>query len=76
MCPLSAPSHAQICAAAVSRAYSCLSDPNQRAHYDRYGREESQMSRRGPGAAANPQGFDPDELFNMFFGSGFQGGAG
>ena len=38
------------------------------------------MSRRGGGGggtAANgfQQGFDPDELFNMFFGSGFQQGA-
>lgn len=64
--------------AAVSRAYSCLSDPNKRAHYDRYGEEDSQMSRRGGGGAAAggnfQQGFDPDELFNMFFGSGFQQG--
>ena len=59
---------------AVSRAYSCLSDPQQRAHYDRYGREESQqrLRRSGPGPVA--EGFDPDELFNMFFGGGFPSG--
>ena len=58
----------------MSRAYSCLSDPQQRAHYDRYGREEAQqrLRRSGPGTAT--EGFDPDELFNMFFGGGFPAG--
>ena len=62
----------------MSRAYSCLSDPNKRAHYDRYGQEDTQMSRRGgsgPAAANFQQGFDPDELFNMFFGTGFPANA-
>ena len=66
-----------LCTAAVSRAYSCLSDPNKRAHYDRYGQEDTaQLSRRGQaGPGMYNEGFDPNELFNMFFGGGFPAGA-
>lgn len=62
--------------AAVSRAFSCLSDGNKRAAYDRYGEETPGLSRRangaGPGPFANDE-FDPEELFNMFFNGGFGG---
>ena len=59
----------------MSRAYSCLSDPQQRAHYDRFGREDSQQRLRRSGAGGPAaEGFDPDELFNMFFGGGFPSG--
>lgn len=61
--------------AAVSKAFSCLSDATKRAAYDRYG-EEQPGGRSGRGAPfAGGQGFDdfdPNEIFNMFF-NGFGG---
>ena len=63
--------------AAVSKAFSCLSDANKRAAYDRYGEDQPGISRAGRGSPfGGPQGFDdfdPNEIFNMFFG-GFPGG--
>lgn len=62
--------------AAVSKAFSCLSDAQKRAAYDRYGEEEPGMSRttsRGPFAGPGYDEFDPNEIFNMFFGGGFGG---
>ena len=63
--------------AAVSRAFSCLSDAQKRAAYDRYGEETPGMSGRangaGPGHPFAQQEFDPEELFNMFFNGGFGG---
>ena len=48
----------------VSGAYSQLKDPQQRAHYDRFGGSSDAV---GGGAGGNPfagaQPFDPDELF-------------
>lgn len=63
-------------AAAVSKAFSCLSDGNHRAHYDRYGEDEDAVGRRPSqgGGAYGPADFDPDEIFNMFFGGGAFGG--
>ncbi|EIE27752.1 DnaJ-domain-containing protein [Coccomyxa subellipsoidea C-169] len=62
---------------AVSRAFSCLSDAQKRAAYDRYGEETPGMSGRangaGPGHPFAQQEFDPEELFNMFFNGGFGG---
>ena len=65
----------------MSQAFSCLSDGDKRAYYDRTGFESSQaasqaaatrqqhqyggMSRGGQGYAEE---FDPEELFNIFFG--------
>ncbi|GFR42871.1 hypothetical protein Agub_g3862 [Astrephomene gubernaculifera] len=73
---------------AVSRAFNCLSDADKRAYYDRTGYESSSAAaaaaaaQRG-GGGAGPSGytyytssaeeFDPEEIFNMFFGGGFAG---
>lgn len=74
--------HADACVhvlvlAAVSRAFSCLSDGNKRAAYDRYGEETPGLSGRangaGPGHPFANQEFDAEELFNMFFNGGFGG---
>jgi DnaJ homolog subfamily B member 12 len=61
---------------AISQAFSCLSDREKRAHYDRTGYESVSAA-----AAARPRDrrnqqqyyttteeFDPEEIFNMFFG--------
>jgi len=63
----------------VSRAYACLSDADKRANYDRFGVEDphQQLGRRGGGGGRGvyqQEAFDPDEIFNMFFGGGFGGG--
>lgn len=66
--------------AAVSKAFSCLSDGDKRAAYDRYGDQEGTgLSGRRQGAGpAGPgfggDGFDAEEIFNMFFNGGFGGG--
>lgn len=65
------------CLAAVSKAFSCLSNPDNRAAYDRYGDQEGagiSGQRRGPSAQGfGGDGFDAEEIFNMFFGNGFGG---
>ncbi|KAL3131663.1 hypothetical protein ABBQ38_007957 [Trebouxia sp. C0009 RCD-2024] len=62
---------------AVSKAFSCLSNPDNRAAYDRYGDQEGagvSGQRRGPAAQGfGGDGFDAEEIFNMFFGNGFGG---
>ena len=55
--------------AVVSRAFSCLSDSDKRAAYDRYGEEAPGLTR-----TRSAQEFDPNEIFNAFFGGGFGGG--
>jgi len=70
----------------VSRAFACLSDPNKRAAFDRYGSEDPQQAGFGPGmrrrGGAGAQGFgfeddiDPADIFNMFFNGGMPGGFG
>ncbi|KAG2437013.1 hypothetical protein HYH02_011444 [Chlamydomonas schloesseri] len=71
---------------AVSKAFNCLSDADKRAYYDRTGHESSAAAAAaaaaqraggagpGPGGAyyytASGEDFDPEELFNMFFGGG------
>ncbi len=64
----------------MSKAFSCLSDGDQRAAYDRYGDQEgtgmSGHRRAGPtGPGFGGDGFDAEEIFNMFFNGGFGGGA-
>ncbi len=59
--------------AAVSKAFSCLSDPDQRAAYDRYGEDGAPVSRARANGHYAQQGFtefDAEELFNMFFNGG------
>ncbi|KAG1655323.1 hypothetical protein FOA52_008235 [Chlamydomonas sp. UWO 241] len=72
---------------AVSKAFSCLSDPQKRAYYDRTGYESTaaaqaaQAQRSASGRVRQQQGggmqfsedFDADQIFNMFFGGGMQG---
>ena len=58
----------------MSSAFACLSDPNERAYYDRTGRERSSAGAAGqPGAEV-----DPDELareiFKQMFGDNFDVG--
>ncbi|KAL4430644.1 hypothetical protein ABPG75_005900 [Micractinium tetrahymenae] len=69
---------------AVSKAFTCLSDPAKRRHYDAYGREEPAGGGGGRGGHGGGGGgfygpggveIDPEELFNMFFGGNpFMGG--
>ena len=60
---------------AVTAAFKLLSDPNERAHYDRYGDERPQgggMPRRNPygghGGGVYAEELTPEDIFNMFFG--------
>lgn len=63
----------------MSKAFSCLSDGDKRAAYDRYGDTEgTAMNGQRQHAAAQGfggEGFDPEEIFNMFFNGAFGGGA-
>eukprot|EP00879_Flechtneria_rotunda_P004446 GHRR01004697.1.p1 GENE.GHRR01004697.1~~GHRR01004697.1.p1 ORF type:complete len:565 (+),score=206.90 GHRR01004697.1:238-1695(+) len=70
----------------LSRAFSCLSTPDKRAYYDRTGYESSSAAQAaaatnrrshsgsmGSGSQfyySGPDDFDPEEIFNMFFGAG------
>lgn len=66
---------------AVSRAFTCLSDPTKRRHYDVTGSEIGSTSGINR-SAASPFGthfaedeIDPEEIFRMFFGGNpFMGG--
>ena len=60
---------------AVSRSFSCLSDPQKRKSYDMFGSEQPSMGGGGGGGGGahhfyrgGTQEIDPEELFNMFFG--------
>ncbi|KAK9830407.1 hypothetical protein WJX72_011593 [[Myrmecia] bisecta] len=58
---------------AVSKAFSCLSDPQKRAAYDRHGDEDPVLARQQNSGSAQyySDQFDPEEIFNMFFNGGF-----
>ncbi|KAK9832482.1 hypothetical protein WJX81_000719 [Elliptochloris bilobata] len=60
---------------AVSRAFSCLSNAQKRAAYDRDGEERAPGAPRqwptgGGGGGGGFDDFDPEEIFNMFFNGG------
>ena len=58
---------------AISEAFKVLSDPDERAHYDRYGEARQNGPgggggmRRGPGGV-HAEELTPEDIFNMFFG--------
>lgn len=52
---------------AVSKAYSTLSDPTRRNHYDRFGEDGLREH------VTSPADVSPDDLFRMFFGDGDRG---
>lgn len=62
---------------AVGNAVAVLTDPEKRKQYDTYGSDEERMSARGSTYHTYTRGFESDataeELFNMFFGTGFTG---
>ena len=76
---LALPAHASAtCTARAcdAQAFKVLSDPNERAHYDRYG-DEPAARPRGPRGAHQPMYADelsPEDIFNMFFGMPPTGG--
>lgn len=56
----------------INEAYSCLSDPEKRAHYDRYGTAEGMGGGYGPFSAGTGFGDIFEDIFGDFFG-GFGG---
>ena len=61
----------------MGKAFSVLSDPEKRRQYDLYGAEgvSTAARRRYSNNSDDEQdGFDPQEIFNMFFGGGFPSG--
>lgn len=75
----------------VAAAVDVLSDPEKRAHYDRYGEEDRSSGGPTNGGAGGPAragggmryaryedsaDFDAEHIFNMFFGMGGLGGGG
>lgn len=59
---------------AISAAYSCLSDPQKRAAYDRYG--HAAFEQQGGGGAAGADFGDLGDIFETIFGGAFGGGGG
>jgi molecular chaperone DnaJ len=57
--------------ASINNAYAALSDPEKRAHYDRFGSEPSSQGMPGAGDMG---GADPFDLFEQLFGGGMFGG--
>ncbi len=57
----------------INEAYSCLSDANKRAHYDRFGTAEPGMGGFGGGFGAGFGGFSADftDVFDNIFGDFF-----
>ena len=63
---------------AVGKAFSVLSDSEKRKEYDLYGPDGLAMytsrHRRNDENNSEEDLFDPQEIFNMFFGGGFPSG--
>ena len=68
---------------AISEAFKVLSDPDERAHFDRYGEARQAGAsgprggggmRRGPGGGVYAEELTPEDIFNMFFGVPPSGG--
>ena len=59
---------------AISAAYSCLSDPQKRAAYDRFGHEAFENGGMGAGGAGGNPFNDLGDIFESIFGGAFGGG--
>lgn len=57
----------------INEAYSCLSDPQKRAHYDRFGTPEGAGAGYGPFSSGTGFGDIFEDIFGDFFGA-FGGG--
>ena len=53
----------------INEAYSCLCDPDKRAHYDRFGTSDGMGSGFGPFAAGSGFGDVFEDIFGDFFGA-------
>lgn len=56
---------------AVGKAFAILSDPDKRAHYDRYGDSTPQSGSQAQQRRYQNDEVSPEDIFNMFFGGGF-----
>ncbi len=57
----------------INEAYSCLADPQKRAHYDRFGTTEGMGAGAGFGGFGANFGDIFEDIFGDFFGGGFGG---
>ena len=59
---------------AISSAYACLSDPQKRAAYDRFGHAAFENGGMGPGGGGQGGFSDLGDIFETIFGGAFNGG--